>query len=226
MPPEQVDALNQVIAQFRAQGVASEAGPMAAYMKQIAPFLGLKTPLRRRCSREFLARARAEAWTPAQVLAVMDRLWDLPEREFAYLAIDLLRDRIGVFTYPNLRAATGFIDRRSWWDIVDGLRAPIGRWLLAHREHHPELHAALMQGAMWQRRVAITAQLGWKDATDLALLNQAIAANLADREFFIQKAIGWALRDYARTDPNWVAWFVEANQVTGLARREATKHLA
>jgi 3-methyladenine DNA glycosylase AlkD len=78
---------------------------------------------------------------------------------------------------------------------------------------------------MWRRRVAITLQLGWKHDTDTALLADIVRPNLADTEFFIRKAIGWALRDYAKTNPAWVLDFIAAENVQGLARREATKHL-
>ncbi len=116
----------------------------------------------------------------------------------------------------------------AWWDHVDGISERIGALLLAHR---PVLEPVIREWSTdpdrWLRRSSIISQLALKERTDVALLTDVIAANLADREFFIRKAIGWALRQYARTDPDWVRAFVADHQdaLSPLSRREAMKHL-
>jgi 3-methyladenine DNA glycosylase AlkD len=116
----------------------------------------------------------------------------------------------------------------AWWDHVDGVSERIGRLLLAHRD---ELEATIRQWSTdpdrWLRRSSIISQLALKGRTDVDLLADVIIVNLADREFFVRKAIGWALRQYARTDPQWVRDFVTTHldALSPLSRREAMKHL-
>jgi 3-methyladenine DNA glycosylase AlkD len=215
-----------VAAALRQVAVVDDAGPMAAYMRHVAPFLGVKTPARRAATKPFLTAVRRQPMPVAEVTRLAAALFAMPEREFAYVGVDLLDARIEDFGWDDIvQGVLPLIDVKPWWDTVDGLRAPLGHWANAHREHLRPLSARLLAGSMWCRRLAIILQLGWKDGTDRAVLTQAIRANLADREFFLRKAIGWALRDYARTDPDWVRAFLDDEGVTGLARREAAKHL-
>jgi 3-methyladenine DNA glycosylase AlkD len=218
--------VDRVIEDLRAAAVPANAAPMRDYMKGIAPFLGVKKPDRARVTKGFLAAARRDPPPPDEVLAAMHRLFALDEREFHYLAIDLLGVTIRGFPADTVhREVMAFIDTSPWWDSVDALRGPLSLWAKAEPGRLTPMIDQTLAGSMWQRRVAITLQLLWKTDTDTAQLTRAIAENLDDKEFFIQKAIGWALRDYAKTDPQWVRRFVDEYQVTGLARREATKHL-
>ena len=116
----------------------------------------------------------------------------------------------------------------AWWDLVDGVAHRIFDLL---RTHRPELERVLRSWSedpdLWIRRSAIIAQLGAKTATDSELLAAVIEPSLADREFFIRKAIGWALREYSKTDPAWVRQFVERHEaaLSPLSRREALRNL-
>ena len=117
----------------------------------------------------------------------------------------------------------------AWWDLVDGVAHRLGDLLQAHRAKlTPLLGRWSRDDDFWVRRAAITAQLGAKAATDTALLGAVIEANLNDPEFFIRKAIGWALRQYARTDPAWVRAFVQRHwdELSPLSRKEALRNLA
>jgi 3-methyladenine DNA glycosylase AlkD len=117
----------------------------------------------------------------------------------------------------------------AWWDLVDELTRPVGAVLRAVGPPAASVvRAWSTDDDLWLRRAAILCQLGARAGTDRVLLADCIAPNLADREFFIRKAIGWALRDLARTDPVWVAAYVRAagDRLSPLSRREATKHLA
>ena len=116
----------------------------------------------------------------------------------------------------------------AWWDHVDAVSHRVGAMLLSHRPALlPMIRDWSIDPDRWLRRTSIICQLGFKDRTDAALLKEVIAPNLADPDFFIRKAIGWALREYARTDPDWVRRFVSAHEgsLRALSRREAMKHL-
>ncbi|MDR3202149.1 MAG: DNA alkylation repair protein [Bifidobacteriaceae bacterium] len=218
--------LDEAIAALRGAANADDAGPMAAYMKNVAPFLGVKKPGRAKAAGPLLAAARRRPWEEAELLGAMERLAAEPEREFHYLAIDLFGASAASVAWPALTGrVVPFLDHRPWWDTVDALRAEMGRWTRARPVRLRPLAARLASGSMWARRAAITLQLQWKDGTDRAVLANAIEANQSDPEFFIQKAIGWALRDFARTDPIWVRAFLADHTLTPLARREASKHL-
>ena len=155
-------------------------------------------------------------------------LWDEARfREERYAASALLTTKIGsgrlelAPLYEHL-ATTG-----AWWDHVDDLAHRIAEL----HDAHPAETAAIVRrwstsADSWLRRLAILSQLGRKERVDPALLAELIEPSIADREFFIRKAIGWALRDHARTEPEWVRTFVAAHdELSGLSKREALKHL-
>src|SRR3569623_87571 len=117
----------------------------------------------------------------------------------------------------------------AWWDHVDSISPRLLAILRAERGAMTRAMLEWAKGAnMWKRRSAIICQLGAKAETDLALLEAAIAPSLGSREFFLRKAIGWALRQYARTNPAWVARYVAARdaELSPLSKREALKHIA
>ena len=202
------------------------AGPMAAYMKVVEngtlPFLGIGRPVVRRT-----ARAVAKGRTPDELLATVTDLWEeATHREQAYAAQDLLslrwtHGRLDLLDLHRHHVVTG-----AWWDHVDET---------AHRiadlvdTHHDVMAGVLREWAtdevLWVRRVAIIGQLGLRDRVDLDLLADVIEPNRADPEFFIRKAIGWALREVARWAPGWVGDYVELHELSPLSRREALKHL-
>lgn len=215
--------IDEVIAALRSAAAPETAVAMQAYMRNKFVFLGIPKPQRAALIKPFLTSSKA--MTPDDVVATMARLVQIPEREFHYVAIDLFEKRYKDFDRSDLDQVLPFFDISPWWESVDALRKPVGLWTRGHRDEHRGLHSQLLAGSMWQRRVAITLQLQWKSETDTELLADAIVVNLHDKEFFIQKAIGWSLREYAKTDPQWVLSFVSDKKVTGLALREATKHL-
>ena len=113
----------------------------------------------------------------------------------------------------------------AWWDHVDEVAHRIGDLCATHpAEMDPVLRTWSRDRSMWLRRLAILGQLRRRDQVDLALLADVIEANLDDPEFFVRKAIGWALRDVARHHPAWVRSFVETHRLSALSRREALKH--
>ena len=198
-----------------------------AYMKVTARgalrFLGVRRPDVRRIVKAAAAQAPGD---DARLEAVRE-LWDhAAYAEERYAAQDLLtlrwaRDRLELLDLHEHMARTG-----AWWDHVDEVAHRVGDLTISHPdEMAPVLRAWSRDPSMWLRRLAILGQLRRRDAVDLDLLADVIEPNLADPEFFVRKAIGWALRDVARYHPAWVRTFVATHDLSPLSRREALKHL-
>jgi 3-methyladenine DNA glycosylase AlkD len=204
-----------------------KAGPMAAYMKTDMPFHGVqkagRTPILRQLKRQFVPINRAEY--EQAVLA----LWAMSHREEKYLAIDYARAFKEFVVVGSMPLYRQMIVDGAWWDLVDGVAGwLVGGAMSAERhECEPIVREWIGDPDMWLRRTSIICQLGHKADTDTVLLDDACSSNVAETEFFIRKAIGWALREYAKTDPDWVRAYVEVHkeELSGLSYREATKHL-
>lgn len=162
--------------------------------------------------------------SPGGLISVAGELWRLPEREYQYAALDLMAAHWKQFNTDDLPELLAFVLRKSWWDSVDGMAGIVGDVL---RFDHHGMDAALKHDNFWMRRIALLHQLGWRGKTDeMRLFRYSIALG-HENEFFIQKAIGWALRDYARHAPHNVAQFINENRtaLSKLSIREAGKHL-
>jgi 3-methyladenine DNA glycosylase AlkD len=214
--------LNRIKAALSAIALPGRAEPMRAYMRKQFAFIGIPTPLRRKALRPLLKELKGSH--SGHLLELARKLWALPEREYQYAALDLLAGRYKTLSVDEIPALLALAQDKSWWDTVDGLAAIIGA-ILAGR--HDGMDAALISSNMWVRRIAMLHQLGWRDKTDRGRLFAYARALAAEREFFIQKAIGWALRDYARHDPEAVRAFLRAEKdvLAPLSYREANKHI-
>ena len=205
----------------------AKAAPMAAYLKTDTPFFGAqkaaRVPVHREAVRRFPPADRSEY--REAVLA----LWKQPHREEHYLAIDYARSFPRYITVSSVSLYRKMIVEGAWWDYVDSLAIHlVGQVLRNQRDAMtPKIRAWIDDPNMWLRRSAIIGQIGHKQATDTDLLFDACARRMHETEFFIRKAIGWALRDYAKTDPSAVVAFVMEYRdgLSGLSFREATKHL-
>lgn len=187
-------------------------------------FFGIPTQERRALTSEFLQESKGAEVD--EVLTVVQQLYDRPERECLYLTFDLLEQNYRRFSYPDFQQMYPLVDRQAWWDSVDSLRKVMSLWVKGHQQHLDEVITRLLaEESMWQRRIAITLQLMWKEQTNTAWLERASLQNCADPEFFIQKAIGWALRDYGRANPDWVRRFLAEHELSRLAVREGGKYL-
>lgn len=217
-------------------GDPARAAQQQAYMKSALPYVGLTAPQLRSLLRPLLAEERfidRGSWQAA-VLELWD---DATHREEWYAALALLRHRAyRQWLDPDLLPLLEHLVRTgAWWDVVDETAThPVGDVLLGHRgEVTPVVDAwSVDDDSLWVRRTAMIAQLGHAEQTDTDLLERVLVANLDDTryggEFFVRKALGWALRQHARTDPEWVRAFVRthSDRLSGLSRREALKHLA
>ena len=220
-------AVAQVQAELAAAADADKAAPMAAYLKTDQPFYGVqkagRTPIVRRLASSFPPPDRAA------YEAVVRALWDLPYREEQYVAVGYARAFPAHITAASMPLYRDLIVEGAWWDLVDEIASRlVGVALLEERpEVTPIIRGWIGDPDLWLRRTSIIAQLIHKDRTDTTLLADACVANLSDPDFFIRKAIGWALRQYARTDADWVRRFLATHEseMAPLSVREASKHL-
>lgn len=205
---------------------ATQKKSMAAYMKDQFSFLGVKTPARRAAAKPLLAAAKA--WTAAELLDVADALYAEPEREFHYVAGDLLRRWSGRLDAADIPRIRRLIETKSWWDTVDALAVHVvGSIVRADRSLQDVMDRWIDDENLWIARTAILHQLLWKSDTDAHRLFEYCRRRGDDSDFFIRKALGWALRQYARTDPEAVRAFVgeHYDHLSPLTRREALRHL-
>ena len=210
---------------FYAAGNEKNALPMAAYMKNQFKFLGIKTPERRMLTKSFLNERKKDA---AIDWDFVWKCYELPEREFQYIAMAYLDTMQKKLTIDDIGQLEKLITTKSWWDTVDTIDAYIGELCLRYADLKKTLIPKWINSKnIWLKRVSINFQLRYKEKTDTELLSRAIMSNTGTKEFFVDKAIGWALREYSKTSPDWVRCFIEENRqmLSPLSIREASKYI-
>lgn len=201
------------------------APPMEGYMKKRFRFLGLKSPERRALIRLFV---KDHGWPPREkVEDVVVGLYSLPYREFHYTAIEMADRAMRRTIAEDIYAIEYLLEYNQWWDSIDFIAAnTAGRWLKEHSEKMERYFKKWNESNdIWLNRTALLYQLKYGRETDTGRLSEAILSHSKSKEFFHQKAIGWALREYAKTDPVWVSNFVANNKLSNLSRRETLKNL-
>jgi 3-methyladenine DNA glycosylase AlkD len=216
--------LEEIVARLELLRDVDRAIAMSAYMKDHFPFLGIAAPVRQSSSKALFSSLKAKQ-KPLDTTCVL-ALWDLPEREFQYTALEYLHMCHKQLEESHLPLLELLICQKSWWDTVDSL-APLVGMVVQRNPHLLEVMDSWATNQnFWLRRVAILHQLRFKQQTDQSRLFTYVKQNIQDKEFFIRKAIGWALREYAKVNPNAVLKFVEDHpELSGLSKREALKHL-
>jgi 3-methyladenine DNA glycosylase AlkD len=207
---------------FSALADPARAVAMRAYMQDRFAFFGIASPARRSVQRSVPLPADQE------IPAVVRKLWMQGEREFQYAAIDLLaRRRKALDPEAFLALAVELARQKSWWDTVDGLASVISDTLLENQGLVGATENWVIDETFWVVRLALLHQNGWHKDTDEDRLFAYCLQRAGDKEFFIRKAIGWALRDYAWTNPTAVEQFVyrHASVLSPLSRREALKNI-
>lgn len=202
-----------------------KAAPMKAYMRNQFEYLGIQTPKSTELNRMFIA----EHGLPelADLEEILRDLWTLTEREYQYVAVGILGRMAKELPPDFILVMEYLLVTKSWWDTVDSIAGgPVG----THFSRYPrvkEKYVALWRKSenIWLRRTTLLFQLGYKKDTDFPLLCDLICDNLGSKEFFINKAIGWALRQYSRVDPQGVRNFVAQTPLHPLSKREALKWL-
>ena len=201
-----------------------------AYMKSEIPYFGLRVPRCRRIAHEVLRDfppQNSQAWVSSIL-----QLWrDATHREERYVAIELLlhKNFAHWLVSDQLPVLEEMVVTGAWWDYVDALAIRGAGTMLANDPIQTKsiLYKWATDQNFWKRRVAILAQLKSKTNTDVDLLSECIKPSIGHSEFFLRKGIGWALREYSKTDPDWVKEFVERHpDLSDLSRREALRHLA
>ena len=224
--PEQL--VGQIRDALAALADPARAAPMRAYMRDRFPFLGIQTPIRRAALRPLFK----VDFDQNSLLTAAGLLYELPEREFRYAASDLLARHAGRLDLNAVAPLLALAQRDSWWDTVDGQAGIVGDVLRAARRSDSDAQAtmddALHHDCLWVRRIAMIHQLGWRLETDTVRLFGYAETLAPERDFFIRKAIGWALRDYARWNPQAVRDFVATlgTRLSPLSTREAMRRIA
>ncbi|GIN63165.1 hypothetical protein J27TS8_31580 [Robertmurraya siralis] len=201
------------------------AVPMEKYMRNQFSYLGIKTPERKKLLKEFF-QASAILQKPLQQDFVL-ALWEKDEREYQYAALfylESIRKKLGP---THLELLEKLITTKSWWDTVDTIAPKLVGYIAAK---YPEVIPAKIDhwaknNNIWLRRTAILFQLKYKERTNEELLLQYIEQNAGEQDFFIRKAIGWALREYSKTNPQSVKQIIEKVPLSNLSVREGSKYI-
>ena len=200
----------------------ARAAAMSAYMRDLFPFLGIPSPERSGLQRQALAGMLPASSQDLEEVVL--GLWALPEREYQYAACGLLERHAKLLDPTFLPVARQLVQTKSWWDTVDTLASHVvGAIVLKNPQLREEMDRWIEDSDFWVARVAILHQLRYKSATDAKRLFSYCELRAADTEFFIRKAIGWALREYSKTDADAVRSFVATHEdrLSGLSKREA-----
>lgn len=217
--------LNHIVALFEENRNQENAVPMQKYMKNKFAFLGIKTPLRRQLTSSFYKETGI--LKQGINLEFVTQLWEMDEREYQYAAQDYLVKSIKKISKDHLPFIENLITTKSWWDTVDVL-APhlVGK---IAKETPSVIEESIEKWAksdnLWLKRSSILFQLKYKEETKEAILYKYIIANAESKEFFIQKAIGWALREYSKTNPSSVRDFINETSLPKLSIREGSKYI-
>lgn len=211
---------------FEKNANPSQAAPMKKYMRDQFEYLGIKSPQFKILFKQYVADHGLPA--VGELDEIIRDLWALPQREFQYAAIGLVGRLEKQLMAKSVKTLEYMLTHKSWWDTVDSIA---GGTVGAYFKRFPDVRETYLakwraSENFWLRRTTILFQLNYKKETDFDLLCEIIHENLGSNEFFINKAIGWSLRQYARIDPKAVKKFVNVTkELNPLSRREALKHL-
>jgi len=203
----------------------ANAVEMKRYMRDQFEYLGIRAPDRRLINKELTKQYGLPK--VAAMPALIKALWAKPEREYQYAAIDLLQQLHKEWTAADIQLIEYMITHKSWWDSVDAVASCLaGPWLKKFKTTQPAVTDKWScSNDMWLQRTAIIFQNAYKQHTNEQLLHKYILQHAHSKEFFIQKAIGWALREYSKTNPESVRTFVNSHALAPLSRREALKRI-
>lgn len=219
------DYIYPLAERYRIQANPAYAESMSRYMRDQFEFFGVKHPQRRVIDKQFVKDYGLPAASDLKI--VLSELWQQPEREFQYFAIELAAACKYYQQKDTITMIESMIVQRSWWDTVDAISSML---VVPYFRQFPEqvyeiVYQWISSDSIWLQRVAITFQRKYKKHTDRELLFDMIRQCAYSREFFIQKGIGWALREYAYVYPEVVRAFIDSQPMSNLSKREALKRL-
>ena len=215
--------INTLKIEFAGNANPEVAAQQKAYMRNQFEFYGLKTAERRDIQKPFLVKAFLPP--KADLEALVKELWNKPQREYHHFAQELAFKYIKQLEKKDIQLYEFMIVNQSWWDTVDFIANKlVGGYMKKFPEERDKCVARwLASGDIWLQRTALLFQLKYKQDLDADFMATTINALLGSNEFFINKAIGWILREYSRTNPEWVQEFVAKTPLAGLSRREALR---
>lgn len=213
---------DELFEELVSMGDSNRAVEMSRYMRNRFPFLGVPRPVRSSLYKKYYRNLEAPIDWDYVFLC-----FNKEEREYQYLAIDYLNQQRKYLNYEDIMKIHELIKMRSWWDSVDGFPRILGEMVKSDDMVKVVMMDWSIDPDIWVRRVSILHQLLFKKLTDTKLLEKIIVNNLGSSEFFINKAIGWILRDYSKTDKVWVCDFIERyrNRLDKLSIKEGSKYL-
>ncbi len=212
---------------FQENSNPENANAMSKYMKNKFPFFGIKTTERRNILKAIWKQNQEEVRVNARAICLT--LFEKQQREFHYCGIEIIiKELYQKYHKDDITFIEKLITTHSWWDSVDTIAKYIlGEYLREFPQNIPAVISRFSNtDSMWLNRSAILFQLGYKEKTDFELLKSICNQHQSSAEFFIQKAIGWALREYAKTNPEAVKYYVVVNNLKPLSRKEALKNLS
>ena len=197
---------------------------MAKYMRNLFEFYGLATPKRKKLYKDFLKEEKKNKKVDWEFL---DKCYLDSHREFQYLVSDYLITMNDYLTYGDIPKIKKYVKTKQWWDTIDFLDRVIGEIGLKDSRVDDLMLEWSCDNDFWVRRIAIDHQLCRKEKTNTELLEKILVNNFGRDEFFINKAIGWALRDYSKTNPLWVREFINKykDKMSNLSIKEASKYI-
>ena len=200
------------------------AKQMEKYLRNKFKFYGLKSPERRKSYHDLI---KAEKKNKKIDWKLLDQAWSDSHREAQYFVCDYLISLEKYLTFEDIDQIFNYIKSKQWWDTIDSLIKPIGKIGLRDERVNDFMLICSKDNDFWVRRVAIEHQLLRKDKMNIELLEKILENNLNSSEFFINKAIGWALRDYSKSNPEWVREFIEnhVSDMAPLSIKEGSKYI-
>ena len=199
------------------------AGEQKAYMRNQFEYYGLKAPIRRALQKPFLTRPNLPE--KSRLTHSIKWLWTRPQREYQHFGQELVFKYLKQFESTDLDLIEYMVTHKSWWDTVDYIAVKlIGGYFKIYPDHrNHQVQAWMESNNLWLQRSSLLFQLKYRNNLDTAFLSGVVKQLLGSNEFFINKAIGWVLREYSKTDPQWVRAFVEENTLAPLSKKEALR---
>ncbi len=220
-----MDYVSQLEEEFLKHADRNIAQKQKAYLKDKFQLFGLPTPLRKEAQKPFLIKENLPE--KSELSKITKELWEKPQREFHYFVIDLNRMYLKKIEKQDIELFEFMITQNSWWDTVDLIATNLvgGYFKLYPNEINSITDKWMKSENIWLQRTCLIFQLKYKENINTELLNRFILPLIGTDEFFINKAIGWILREYTRTNPEWVIKFVEKHdkELSNLSKREALK---
>lgn len=209
---------------FEQHANAEKATGAKAYMRNQFEYLGLSAPIRQSITKAYI---KANLPDCNELDTIVKELWQMPEREYQYFAIDLIAALKKQWTKDIITLMEFVIVNKSWWDTVDAASNLTGSYFKLFPGQAYKITGRWNRSDnFWLQRSSILFQLKYKKDTDIDLLKKYILTLTSSKEFFVQKAIGWVLREYSKTNSKWVQEFVKQHKLAPLSQREALKRLS